>query len=66
MSELVKLLIQHQGPEFCDGKGTVECFCGEDVGNDHSWALHVLTSMREAGYTVMRPITAAEEAAGDW
>jgi len=34
------------------GDDTCMCACGEDVGNDHSWALHLLGKLREESRTV--------------
>ena len=52
-----------------------ECQCGwnlqnpnndPDVGEIGHVTHAVLTALAEAGYTLMRPVTAAEEAANDW
>lgn len=86
MTELVDLiaatLTRHQGPEFMDGKGTVECFCDFDCtdGGDVTWAKHVarevvavlsahpdtLMAVLPEDWQITRPVTQEEEARNVW
>jgi hypothetical protein len=49
----VALLVKHQGPQFIDGAGTVECFCGEAVDTDLGWARHVHQMLMDANMAVV-------------
>lgn len=34
------------------GDDDCKCACGDDVGNDHSWSLHLLASVINAGFAI--------------
>lgn len=38
---LDEVLLEHEGPIFVDGVGVFACCCGDEVGPDPSWPLHV-------------------------
>lgn len=38
---MAKVLVQHQGPDFYDGRGIFACYCRREVLNDDEWAYHV-------------------------
>lgn len=45
------------------------CKCGKQAplsGAKGWYARHLLEELKSAGYTLMRPVTAAEEAANQW
>lgn len=38
---LDEVLVEHEGPIFVDGVGSIECCCAEEVGEDPGWPRHV-------------------------
>lgn len=68
MSELNTLIDEHRGRErgmVCD-EGELWCDGCKVVIRADDWAGHLVQVIHAAGYSILRPVTAEEEAANVW